>query len=150
MPANPPFKSVLSLFTSFISGLRLIDGGDLSQFAAFNHQTTSGLTALAGGGLSSSTTKLNFGYNEVSTCATDSDSVVLPYALPGAEITVWNDTAHTLAVFARLANPDNNNVDDLIVPQNSDSGAASQTVATVLVAKFICFKAGVWKMMLSA
>lgn len=149
MAANPPFASILQFFSSFVSGSRLVDGGDCLLLARMIGQATSGITALVGGGLSSATPVLNIGLSEVDTCATDSDSVQLPPAIPGSSITVWNATGHTLAVFGCGSNLNNSNTADVIASASSNATATSQTIATTKTAVFNCFKAGVWKMMLT-
>lgn len=56
------------------------------------------ITAFAGGGQASATALVSK-YNNVTTCATDADSVKLPAVVLGKEVTVKNSTAKILAVF---------------------------------------------------
>lgn len=149
MSANPPFASVLQMLSSFVPGLRLIDGSDLQTQAKMLFQTVAGITALAGGGLTGAPV-LGLGNNEVDTVATNNDSVALPPAVPGLTINVYNATGQTLAVFANGSNPNNAFTADTIIPSTTNVAAASQTIATAKVAQFFCFKAGIWKILLSS
>src|SRR6266481_6420132 len=97
-------SSVLALFPSFVPGNRLIDGGDLQSLANELFAAATGITALAGGGQTGAT-QLAAALNRVDTCATNSDSVLLPQAIPGRQITVKNNTAQTLAIFGIPSNP---------------------------------------------
>lgn len=54
--------------------------------------TSRGLTALAGGAKSGAT-QLTYGVNTVTVVATDGDSVLMPYAFPGAVCIVANNDA---------------------------------------------------------
>ncbi len=109
-----------------------------------------GVVALAGGGLSAATPQLSYGLNEVDTCASDSDSVVMPPAIPGSQGTVvYNASGHTLAVFGAASNPSNANAADVIIPSTTNTSATSQTIATAKTADFYCFKVGIWKMSLT-
>lgn len=61
-------------------------------------RTTTGITALAGGGQAGATA-LPSDINVVTTVATAADSVQLPTAEAGREVTVVNNSANALAVF---------------------------------------------------
>ena len=90
-------------------------------------------------------------YTEVDTSTgTNTDSVVLPAAIPGSEVVINNNTANTITVFASLSNPNNNSAADKIVDTSSTAQVASVTMASGLVSAFICFQIGVWKRVKSA
>jgi hypothetical protein len=59
-----------------------------------------GVTATAGG-TKAAAYALDYGASKVSTCATNNDSVLLPYAYPGAVCVIYNAGAATLAVFGK-------------------------------------------------
>lgn len=146
-------SSLLSLFTTFNGGPRLIDGGELGAFAKLTLSTQPAVTAKAGGGQAGAT-PLNAAVNPVSVVATNADSVLLPLALPGTQVVVYNATANTLQVFGQASNPNlANSAGDRIVPHDSNSVAASATgvsQATALIATYVCYAPGLWKQMLSA
>lgn len=140
----------LTSIYQFLNAIGLLDGALLNQFIAEQVSATgdTSITALAGGGAAGAPL-MNLAYNRVTVVATNSDSVLLPYAIPGTELFVDNDSANTLAVFAQTANPNNaGGVADKIVAQSSlisGGGAASVTQATGISTAYICTKAGFWK-----
>jgi hypothetical protein len=143
-------SSVLALFPSFVPGNRLVDGGDLASLASELFGTSIGLVALAGGGQTGAT-PLPAAINRVDTCASNSDSVMLPQAIPGRQITVYNNTANTLAVFGIPSNPVTG-AGDTIAARNSNTQQATGTgitIATTLASIFFCYEAGEWKEFLS-
>lgn len=143
--------AIADLFPSFIPGPRLIDGGELAELVNQLFSTKIGLTALAGGGQAGATL-LPAAYNSVDTVATSSDSVMLPLALPGSAIAVYNNSTTTLAVFGQANNP-NTGVGDTIAAHNSQTQQATAvgvTQATTLVAIYQCYKSGQWKQVLSS
>jgi hypothetical protein len=100
---------------------------------------TNGITAFAGGGQSSAV-QLVSDLNRVTTVGTAADSVKLPPAVPGAEVTVAN---------AAAANSMN------IFPQTGDAiNALSANTAIACAANktmnFYCMVAGTWHSVLTA
>lgn len=145
-------NSIVQLFTSFVPGLRLVDGGELLEMANQLFSTKAGLTALAGGGQAGAT-PLPAAINEVAVVAADNDSAMLPLAVPGAWCFVINDGAHSLQVFGNPANPNNGGAGDTIAPYNSvvqNATAVGVAQVTVKAALYVCFTAGKWKQFLSA
>src|SRR5216684_4014735 len=72
----------------------------------FNQQqSTSGLTAFAGGGQTGAT-PLGYGLNQVATVATTADSVQLPACAVGAVVYVTNDGANATTVFGQAGRTD--------------------------------------------
>jgi hypothetical protein len=106
------------------------------------------ITALAGGGAVGCPVLASW-INEVSVCATNNDSVMLPPAFAGLTCWVINDGAATLAVFA---NTNNAGVADKIVGSAvaGGAGAASITQATTKSSVYVCYKQGLWKQFTSA
>jgi hypothetical protein len=100
--------------------------------------TTTGLTALAGGGQANATV-LTGDTNVVETVATAADSVQLQAAVSGREVAVINASANSLAVFPGLG--------DKI---NALSINASFAVAAGKVGTFIATATGQWFCLLSA
>ena len=152
-----PLASIKAYLQSFIPGPRLIDGGDLNFFANMFFQVTTGITALAGGGQAGATL-LNQGLSRVDTCATNSDSVMLPFAIPGNQCVVYNNTGQTLAIFGSPANPQNPSAaspqgqGDTIAASTSNTQQATATGITLATAKtaiFYCFVLGQWKEVLT-
>ena len=140
--------SVLAYFQSFVPGFREVDGGDCQQMANMLFQPTTGLTALAGGGQTGAT-PLKIGLNRVDTCASDNDSVMLPPAIAGSRVVIYNNTGHTLAVFGQPANAGGgSSAGDTIAAANSNTQqptATGITMATTVTSEFMCFVNGQWK-----
>lgn len=63
-------------------------------------EVVTGITARAGGGQASATA-LSYGYNEITVVATALDSVKLPAALVGAQVTVLNDGANIANIYGQ-------------------------------------------------
>jgi hypothetical protein len=139
-------KDMLSIFQSFIPGPRLIDGGELLQLANDQYSVATGIIALAGGGQAGAT-PLPAANNRIDTCATNSDSVMLPQAIPGKKVRVYNNTGQTLAVVGLALNPITN-VGDTIAPIATNVQAATGTgvtQATAVQTYYTCYVAGQWK-----
>lgn len=145
-------RSIMALFTSFVSGIRMVDGGELQQLANLAYSAKAGIVAKAGGGQALAT-QLTAANNSVDTCATNSDSVMLPLAIPGAFCKVWNNTGQTLAIFGQPSNPYNaNSAGDTIANSTSNTQQATATgitLATAKVAEFTCYTTGQWKQLIS-
>lgn len=121
-------------------GPRLVDGQNIQDLANNDVNICSGpLTALAGGGNTSATPVLNQSFADVRTCATNSDSVILPPAKQGMLRFVPNLTGQTLKVLG--------NGSDTI---NSVAGATGVTQATTIHALYFCAHDGEWRRILSA
>ena len=117
------------------NGYALQDGATLEVLLATPQwQTNYGITALAGGGRSSSTPVLVLGSNVVTTVATAADSVVLPSAVAGSVVYLLNaDSADAVQVFA--------NASDTI---NGTAGATGVSFAAAKRVLFIAVDNGVW------
>ena len=125
----------MALPNRFQSGFRLEDGNNLNvALATPQWQTNYGITALAGGGRSSSTPVLVLGSNVVTTVATAADSVVLPSAVAGSIVYLLNaDSADAVQVFAKAS--------DTI---NGTAGATGVSYAAAKRVLFIAVTNGVW------
>lgn len=140
-------NSVLQQF-NFVSGLRLISGGDLIQLVNLLYFTESGLTAGAGGTQALALPLPAVSVAEISTVASANDSILLPPAVIGLEVTLINDGANSMQVFGVPSNPNNAGAGDTIAAANSTAQQATATgVAHASAASFtyICFAAGKWK-----
>ena len=145
-------SALLDIFTSFIAGPRLIDGGDCLNLAKAVMSSASGITAHAGGGQTSATPLTQL-LNQVDTCATNADSVMLPLAIPGQRCFINNNTANTVQVFGNPSNPNNSAAGDTIASSTSTTQEPTATgVAqlTAVPAWYVCTKLGQWKQFLSA
>jgi len=80
-----------------------------------------GLTALAGGGKTGATA-LSYGVNTLATVATAANSVLLPYAFPGAVVFLVNSGAQTAQVFGKGTDT----VDGIATATGADTDAAER------------------------
>lgn len=114
-------------------------GNGLTVGGFYYGSVANGLTAKAGGGQSGAT-PLTAQINRVTTVATAADSVVLPAAVPGLEITVINAAAsNSMNLFPASG--------DAI---NALSANAAFAVAAGKTATLYCAVAGTWHSVLSA
>jgi hypothetical protein len=125
-------------------GESLIDGGTIRT--CLNPQTgVAGLIALAGGGATNAT-PLILGHNEIDTVATGNDSVLLPLALQGATVTVFNATGSNSALaWPQQSNPNNALAAADTIVNLAGTVVTSLAIAANAVVSFRCFKPGVWK-----
>ena len=142
-------QSLFSLFTTFVAGPRLIDGGELLTLAKLTLGSQSGLVALAGGG-GPGATPLAPGLNAIKTVVTTGDSCVLPQAVAGLEVDVTNLGANSTNIFPAQTNPNNaSSAGDQIVPYNSvtpgTAASGSVALATQNTCFFLCYVNGIWK-----
>lgn len=100
----------------------------------------SGLTAKAGGGQATATQLLN-GLNEITTCATNADSVQLPPAIAGTRVYVGNSGVANATVYGK-----NGRTDTI----NGTAGSTGFTLATTKNATFFCAVTGKWRVNLTA
>lgn len=139
--------SIVGLFTSFVPGNRLIDGGDLLNLVNLDFSVKTGIVALAGGGQTGAT-PLAAALNRVDTAgAGGTDSVMLPQAIPGQQVSIYNNTSNTIQVFGIPNNPVTG-VGDTIAPPTTNTQAATasgQSQATATVILYQCYVAGQWK-----
>lgn len=145
-------SSVAGIFQNFAAGKQLIDGSDLMQLVNALFGVKTGIVAKAGGGQAGAT-QLTGAINRVDTVVTNSDSVMLPLAIPGAAVKVYNNSANLLAIFGSPSNPNNANAGDTIAASGSNAQqptATGITLATTLIAEFDCFVLGQWKQFLTA
>lgn len=145
--------SILGLFQSFIPGLRLVDGGEIAQLVNILTGSQSGVKATVGG-TNLTSTPLLAAFVEIDTSTnTNTDGVVLPNAIPGSEVIVFNASGNTVKVFASAANPNNPSVTgasqaDQLIDNASTAlvlGATGVLVTSGVLTVFACFKAGIWK-----
>jgi hypothetical protein len=107
--------------------------------AMVTYSTSTGITAHAGGGQANAVL-LTAMQNQVSVCATGGDSVRLPPAQPGMELTVVNNGAQSCNVFASSqAQGGATGGDSMNGTQNASSALAAASVGL-----FFCFVVGLW------
>lgn len=80
-----------------------------------------GLVAKAGGGAGG--TLMSTKWNEINTCITDQDSVMLPSPLIGLEVNIYNDTPHIVRVW-------------------TNAGTIAQQIPAGVAIKYFCLKTG--------
>lgn len=142
-----PAPTIVALFQSFTAGKQLVDAGDLAALVNKLFSSATGLIATPGG-TQAAALPLTATWNELDTVTTNSDSVMLPIALPGNFIYINNSTGQTLAVFGQLANSQNSNAGDTIAAHNSNTQQATATGVTQLTtvpALYVCTTLGQWK-----
>lgn len=114
------------------------DYGTLPALTNSTYAATTGLTAKAGGGQSGAT-PLTGNINRVTVCATLNDSALLPSAIVGRRVSVYNAGAAGLNVFPATGES-----------INSGSANAAFAVASTKSAIFECVATGLWNATLSA
>lgn len=127
---------------NFQPGFRLLDGQWLTN--AFIKMFEGGISRRFGivakaGGTKAAAVQLDRSFNQVDTCATNDDSVLLPKAIAGSMVTVINNGAARLGVYGTGADTIN--------------GAATATIYNIAAGKtatFTCAKTGAWFANLSA
>lgn len=131
VPGGPDLLDCLAAGYSFV-GLSSGAAGALSP-------STDAITAFAGGGQGSAV-QLTSVVNRVTTVGTAADSVKLPAAVPGLEVTVINAAAaNAMNVF-----PATGEVINALAANTAISVAANKAIS------FFCAVAGVWNSQLTA
>ena len=109
---------------------------DPTAIASFQN----GITATAGG-TRGAAFQLTAAYNRIAVCATAADSVALPPATGGQEVTIINSGAAACQVFAAAP------TSELI---NNEAAAAGISLAAAGKAQFVSPAPGLWFSILSA
>lgn len=122
--------------TNLQPGFRLFDGSALNQLFSKVFQggisRRDAIVAFAGGGKASATV-LDRSFNRIGTTASANDSVLLPKAIAGSQVTVINAGAETAAVFAKGT--------DTIAALDA---ATADTIATTKAKVYTCVTVGHW------
>jgi hypothetical protein len=122
--------------TNLQPGFRLFDGSALNTLLSKVLQgglsRKNGITAHAGG-TKAAAFQLTTTISRISVCATDHDSVLLPKAIAGSEVTVINSGAALLDVYGKGT--------DTIDAVNT---ATANTIATTKAKKYTCVSTGFW------
>jgi len=118
---------------SYSRGPQLFDPTGIASFQ-------NGITATAGG-TRAAAYPLTAAFNRIAVCATAADSVALPPALGGQEVTVINSGAAATQVFAAVGTSDT---------INGTAGATGISLAAAGKAQFVSPGAGLWFSILSA
>lgn len=128
------FKGKLKAHILFVGAGGVVDASTGAQIGGGTPKDT--ITAHAGGGRGSAVA-LQYGWNRVSVCATNADSVVLPAAVATGMVVLVNDGAANAQVFG-------NGTDTV-------DGVAGSTGVVITAAKrdiFFCLTAGAWQSLL--
>jgi len=139
--------ALIDQFVDFFGGPKLVSGDQLGKLATLVCAARDGYVAHAGGGQAGATPLLP-NLATVATVANANDSVTLPLAIPGAQITVINASANAMQVFGVAANPSNGGVGDTITPQASTAASPSATgisQASGVACTYFCTSLGKWK-----
>ena len=141
--ASAPPRIIMDLAPSLTPrGYRLVDAGELYQLLNTLFGVQSGVTAA--GSTAATATRCTGGVIDVTTGGAGT-GIMLPPALPGKRVVVFNETATAVIVYGLTGR-----VNDTITPNTSSTPAASVSVAANGSAEFVCGKANNWKEMLSA
>ena len=128
---------VLSVFTSFEPGYRLVDGGDLLTIARLLFSVEEG----ADGGTNEATASPISNYI---TDAVQGTTFSLPIGLPGRTVRVVNNTQNAIQVYGMSPNPMTGMVDTIA----SASSSTQNTMVTQQpgeASEYWCFAPGLWK-----
>ena len=136
-PLSEAPSSVVSIFTSFIPGYRLVDGEDLQTMSDLLFSSKHGIQ---GGTSEATAVPLDTFISQV----TAGGTVVLPPGLPGRYLMVTNDTAAAIQIYGSPYNPLTGSADTIAGSGNSTQQVvASQAAGTA--AEYFCFSPGLWK-----
>lgn len=127
----------------------LLVGGSIAAGQTYNNQlygqsmAQDSVTANAGGGQQTSGASLVKGpLIRVTTVATAADSITLPPAIRGMEITVVNDAAaNSMNVFPNVGETINNGAANAAFAQAASNNGAIAVAPSI----FICFSNGAWR-----
>lgn len=141
-----PVNALVSQY-QFSPTVGLQDGQLLNQLSADLFSTSSGVTALAGGGQVGATPVFP-AFTEVDTVVTNNDSVMLPPALPGQTCVIYNATAQIMSVYGQVSNVSNAGAGDTIASASTtvqQPTATGVTQAASTMCMYVCMKLGQWK-----
>jgi hypothetical protein len=136
-PLNELPQQIVSIFTSFVPGYRLVDGGDCLDMA---NLLFTAREEIVGGGGQADAYPLETYISQV----VDGNSVLLPPAVPGRYVWVLNDTTTTLEVWGNYFNP-------LIAGQDQIAPSSASTLADMAtqppgdISEYLCYAPGLWK-----
>src|SRR5262245_39916629 len=134
---NEAPSSVVSIFTSFVPGYRLVDGEDLATMSDLLFSARQGM---AGGTTQANAVPLETYISQV----TSGGTVVLPPGLPGRYVMVMNDTAGAIQIYGSPYNPLTGTPDTVAGSGGSTQGPVTSQAAGP-AAEYFCFAAGQWK-----
>jgi hypothetical protein len=135
-------SSVVSIFTSFMPGYRLVDGEDL---LTMGNLLFSSQDAIDAGSSQQNAVPLDTFISQV----TDGNTVVLPPGLPGRYLFVMNDSPNELQVYGSTYNLLTGTPDTVAGSASStQSIMANQAAGTA--AEYMCFAPGMWKQVTGA
>lgn len=122
--------------TNLQPGFREFDGTALNKL--FSRVFQGGLSRMdlitaTAGGTKAAAYQLSKTLNRISICASGNDSVLLPAAIAGSMVTVFNSGAQTAAVYAKGA--------DTI---GTSATTVADTIATTKAKTYMCITKGAW------
>lgn len=123
--------------TQYDVGVRLHDMGLITNGGGYTFQD--GITAAAGGGQAAAV-PLTKALNRITTVATAADSVALPPAVGGQDVSISNTTTTSATVFGALGHTDT---------INGTAGATGVALAGGKTGRYTSF-VGAWQLQLSA
>lgn len=132
---NP--ADVLSVFTSFVPGFRLVDGGDLLTMSRLLFSATEG----AQGGATEQTATVLDNYI---TDAEGGTTFVLPPGIQGRTVRVVNNSSGAIQVYGMSPNPQTGYI-DTIAPADSTTQELMVTQNSGEASEYWCFAPGLWK-----
>lgn len=132
---NP--ADVLSVFTSFQPGYRLVDGGDLLTVAHLLFSATEG--AQGGNTEATATTLENY-----ITDAEGGTTFVLPPGIQGRTVRLVNNSQSTIQVYGMSPNPQTGFI-DTIAPASTTAQELMVNQQPGEASEYWCFAPGLWK-----
>jgi len=129
--------------TAWHGGPQLISGDRLQKLAIELMNYENGIQAGVGGTLAAAY-PLKARYSIVNFVNNESDSVLLPFAIPGSIINVANITAKGITVYAQAENPHNGGLPDSIFPIASSTGVPSSGQSPFVSNIYYCIVKGQW------
>jgi hypothetical protein len=132
-----------------VAGFELVDGEWLRQLAnGNNYSFQSGIVAHAGGTQAAAVALSNNpALIQVDTVATTGDSVSLPFAAAGKSLSIFNNGAQTLDIYA---SPNTNPLTGTTDVINKTTNVTAYTLTTGQTADFWSAKNGTWAAQKSA
>lgn len=128
---------VLSVFTSFQPGYRLVDGGDLLTMSRLLFSATEGAE---GGSSEATATSLD---NYI-TDAEGGTTFVLPPGIQGRTVRLVNNSQSTIQVYGMSPNPQTGYI-DTIAPADSTTQELMVNQQPGEASEYWCFAPGLWK-----
>jgi|SRR5215475_6250574 len=136
-PLHEHPSQVIDIFTSYVPGFRLVDGGDLKTMADLLFSTRENIMA---GDSQADATPIDTFISQI----VDGDTVVLPPGLPGRYLMIYNETEQPIQIYG---NPLNilTGAPDTIATDVSNQQQIMVTQDGETISEYVCFAPGMWK-----